>query len=290
MTVSSYYPARNMTWVDRVDGVDDCLDHDFNTPALEVDVIEEDLVGATGTSGGLKQAAASFYDNWTAEHTTAGSHLFLPPVGSIIPIYDFGGALSFDSSKWAYCDGKTVTISGIGSATLPDLSGRYIVGFGTDGGADMGSAAWSIDVQGNANNAINIAHAHTLNSHTHSISGNYAHTHGITLSSGTHAHDMSGTFVISMHVGIFCNSAGSPTGDPGIYVKSSNSTGSTVSVHNHSITFEPYGGDHGHSGSVASSGATTATGTPSVSSDSSLSSGQSIQPRSIKVRYIMRIA
>lgn len=81
------------------------------------------------------------------------------PIGSIIPFYDFNGALTFDTDYWAYCNGQTKTIGG-SSRTLPDLSNRYLVGFGTEGGADIGSASWSTTVVGNASHQTSIAHNH----------------------------------------------------------------------------------------------------------------------------------
>lgn len=57
----------------------------------------------------------------------------LPPIGSIIPFYDFNGALTFDTDFYHYADGtKGVTVGGV-SRDLPDLSGRFLVGFGTVG-------------------------------------------------------------------------------------------------------------------------------------------------------------
>ena len=59
------------------------------------------------------------------------------PIGSIIPFYDFNAALSFNTDYWAYCDGSTATVGSLGVQTLPDLSNRYLVGFGTEGGGDI---------------------------------------------------------------------------------------------------------------------------------------------------------
>jgi hypothetical protein len=53
------------------------------------------------------------------------------------------------------------------SRTLPDLSGRYLVGFGTDGGGDVDTAAWATAAVGNASHQINISHTHTGPSHNH---------------------------------------------------------------------------------------------------------------------------
>ena len=105
----------------------------------------------------------------------------LPPVGSIIPFYDFGGTLTFDAANWAYCNGANATFTGIGSQPTPDLSNRYLVGFGTEGGTDIGSAAWSTTVQGLASHQSNLQHSHTVDGHTHT---GPSHTH--TMANHTH--------------------------------------------------------------------------------------------------------
>lgn len=172
------------------------------------------------------------------------------PIGSIIPFYDYNGALTFDTDYWAYCNGQTKTIGG-SSRTLPDLSNRYLVGFGTEGGADIGSASWSTTVVGNASHARVIAqaempiHDHTGAAHTHTFSDSFSGTTGAP------------------------GSWGSPTG----------SGGANYLGHTHSF-----------SGSVSG---TTSSTTPTYGGNNhavSLGTAFNIQPRSISVRYIMRIA
>ena len=84
------------------------------------------------------------------------------PIGSIIPFYDFNGDLTFDTDFWVYCDGQTATVGGV-SRALPDLSGRYLVGFGTTtdevqlltlGGAATGGT-FTITFNGQTTAAIN---------------------------------------------------------------------------------------------------------------------------------------
>jgi len=126
-----------------------------------------------GTLPGLIASAAS---------TTAVIEQSMPPVGTIIPFYDFNGALTYNTTYWALCDGHTVTIAGVvGPQTLPDLSNRYLVGFGTERGGDMGTATWDTSPVGNASHEINLAHSHTVAAHTHDLSN---HTH--TIPSHTH--------------------------------------------------------------------------------------------------------
>lgn len=67
------YPTTKFTWSTRVDNVDDVLAADVNSLADEVIALEDDLVGA-GEASGLKEGAASFHDNWNADHNTDGSH------------------------------------------------------------------------------------------------------------------------------------------------------------------------------------------------------------------------
>lgn len=99
------------------------------------------------------------------------------PVGSIIPFYDFNGVATFDSTIWKYCDGSVINSPGsiLDGQTLPDLSGRYICGFGTDGGGNIDTAPWDVAPVGNAGSTVNLQHHHTVNNHNHSIPN---HDHG----------------------------------------------------------------------------------------------------------------
>lgn len=86
----------------------------------------------------------------------------LPPIGSVIPFMDFDDAVSFDSNYWAYMDGSVLSDSDslLNGKTLTDLSGRYLVGFGTDGGGDIDTASWSASPVGNAGHTVNLEHNH----------------------------------------------------------------------------------------------------------------------------------
>lgn len=104
----------------------------------------------------------------TAVHgATAGTGVLayanqLVPVGSIIAHYDFDAAVTINTSYWAYCDGSVISnaSSALNGQTLPDLSNRYLVGFGTEGGGDIDSAAWATDAVGNASHQVNLSHYH----------------------------------------------------------------------------------------------------------------------------------
>lgn len=132
----------------------------------------------------------------------------LVPVGSIIPFYDFDAALTFDTDYWAYCNGQTKTIAG-SARVLPDLSGRYLCGFGVDGDGLMGSATWSVDPIGNAAHTNTIGSAN-LPTHTHDIN----HTHG-NMTSGNqsqgHTHDIAHGHADSFAVSAVSGTFGSST-------------------------------------------------------------------------------
>ena len=55
------------------------------------------------------------------------------PIGTIIAHYDFNALATFDPDYWAFCDGSVLVDSSsiLDGQTLPDLSGRYLVGFGS---------------------------------------------------------------------------------------------------------------------------------------------------------------
>jgi hypothetical protein len=95
----------------------------------------------------------------------------LPPVGTVLPFMDYNGAATFDSNYWAYMDGSVLSDSDspLDGETLTDLSGRYLVGFGTDGGEDIDSAAWSVTPVGNAGHTVDLEHSHTVDSHDHDV-------------------------------------------------------------------------------------------------------------------------
>lgn len=86
------------------------------------------------------------------------------PIGTVIPWMDYNGAVAFDSNYWAYMDGSVLSDahSPLNGETLTDLSGRYLVGFGTDGGGDIDSALWSVSPVGNAGHEVDLEHKHWI--------------------------------------------------------------------------------------------------------------------------------
>ena len=220
------------------------------------------------------------------------------PIGTIIPFYDFNGAVTF-SSSFRYCNGAVIVATGspINGQTLPDLSGRYLVGFGTDGGGDIGSAAWATAAVGNVNHQINIQHSHTVSAHTHDLANHThagpSHTHGVgtlkfqtgdQVNSGTNAgyltslYDNGGSLQ-SIMVASLSYDAGAAQAllkGSAAYVGpfyTSNGSGATAS------------GGTGNTGVPSSN----TSGSASPATDSQLSTTQSIQPHSIRARYIMRV-
>ena len=134
-----------------------------------------------------------------ADNTRIASRRGVVPVGSIIPFYEFAtDVLTYDSATWKICNGQTVTVSGVGVVTLPDLSERYLVGYGTEyalgvsdfnGNGDIDDP-FSNNLVGVAGSVYDLTHSHTHNhyhdlaSHTHSLQ---SHVHLET----DHAHWMS---------------------------------------------------------------------------------------------------
>lgn len=189
---------------------------------------------------------------------------FVPPIGSILPFYDFNGNLTFSASYWKYCDGSTHDFGGaVGVQTLPDLSNRYLVGFGTEGGGDIDSAGWATAAVGQASHQIDISHTHTGASHTHAV----------------------GTLQFQ---------TATTTGGPSSF-NLFNSSGTPVSVIVWPTTFTVGSGTALAQLSTLATGY-TANGTGATASggngatSSAGSSTQTIQPRSIRCRFIMRVA
>jgi hypothetical protein len=211
---------------------------------------------------------------------TAG---FLPPVGSIIPFYDYNGALTFDTAYWSYCDGSTVTILGTPRQT-PDGSGRYLVGFGSDGGGDIDTAGWTTTPVGQAGHIIDLRHGHTVDSHVHT-GPNHNHSPGDqrfkvaeTVNTGTNRFDFrmseftSGATTLA-HELVVSSSAGATA-----------FMGPSVDIYNTRDYYTYSSGSLGGTGF----GGTGSTGSANPGTDLQLSNAQSIQPRSIRVRYLIR--
>jgi len=203
----------------------------------------------------------------------------LPPIGSIIPFYDFNGAQSFDAAYWAVCDGSAATVGGT-PETLPDLSGRYLVGFGTDGGGDNASAAWATAAVGNALHEISLIHGHTVDAHAHT---NSTHTHGPgTLQFQVANFTGGNSGVLQMY------QAGGGIDTVHVLTQRAGADGNVnLWASSFVLGAEQYYTKGGLNATASDGGAGTGNTSPGTST--TLSATQSIQPRSIQVRYIMRI-
>lgn len=275
------------------DGVDDAS---VNLAAMQATVDPGELSSeslATSLRGELQRlryavAEAKFGPatsrKWYESPATGGGFSAVP-IGSIIPFYDFNAALTFDTNVWVYCDGSTATVGG-SSRTLPDLSNRYLVGFGTEAGGDIDSASWSTSVVGNASHQVNLQHTHTVSGSTASgttgISASHSHTHtdgtlfatitsnggsgdDIALAEVSTPTNWTSTVNYSLNRGTESVSYGT-----GVDIGGTTATPNTSTV---TVT------DGGHTHSVGT-----------LANANSLSTTQDIQPRSIRVRFIMRKA
>lgn len=192
------------------------------------------------------------------------------PVGTITAFYDYNGLVTFDTNFWKYCDGTAIVKVGspLNGQLAPDLSGRYLVGFGTDGGGDIGTALWATAPVGNAGHTINIQHSHTVNSHTHDF--------------GTLKFKTASSTAIAVPAGYsmaFYDSAGAAVNVSDNVVVMTAAVGATVWFQVAGVGTQDY---------YTTSGSGN-TGSSSPGTNSALSTAQSIQPRSIRCRYIIRI-
>ena len=287
---------------------------------------EKDILGNAGNWWVKPNGDASF-----ATVTGIVSSANNVPVGSIIAFYDFGSGgpagspLTFNTTYWKYCDGTTTTLNGAGSFTTPDLSNRYLVGFGTEGGGDVDTAIWATTPVGNASHQINLQHDHTVDAHTHDVNigsftsgGGSAHSHTVdshTHTGPSHTHDY-GTLYAKLQIneeGVDGISYEPVSGGSISWTQAAGNCDDAggASTHGDGHTYTTgtaIGGDTGSGGTGDTGSATpntssesahthsidppnTTSGTASVNTTTnSLSATQSIQPRSIRVRWIMRIA
>ena len=176
------------------------------------------------------------------------------------------------------------------------------MGVGPEAGKDIGSATWGTAPVGNASHQVNLQHSHstshyhTMQSHTHST--NISHSHG------SHSHTDGDLYaqITGYNGGTWGDSANIIRSDevtvPSYY--SYGQYGGTDGYGAITRTDERHGVDvEGTtdgttvslgSTSVASGGPSTAnTSTENPTSTNALSTTEFVQPRSIRVRYIMRI-
>ena len=240
------------------------------------------------------------------------------PVGTYIAFDDFNATLSFpDNNYWQICDGSVIADldSPINGQTIKDMSGRYLVGYGTDGGADIGGAG-AMALAGNASHQINISHTHTGPNHSHA-GGSHAHTgpnHSHAGGSHTHTGPNHAHGAGSLVARVFMNN---PETDPtdGIYLQSTSATAWNASYRDDSggnKSVVPTGitnatvvagstaaagtGATGAGSATTGAGGTGSTGAGSAATGmggtgatgAAGSATQSIQPRSAQVRMFIR--
>lgn len=194
------------------------------------------------------------------------------PVGTITAFYDYNGLVTFDTNFWKYCDGTAIVKVGspLNGQLAPDLSGRYLVGFGTDGGGDIGTALWATAPVGNAGHTINLQHSHTVDPHTHDY--------------GTLQFKTSTSVQNAMPPGYrvdFYDNAGAVVTVAASVTVMAAVAGAVVWIQ----TAGPGPGTQDYYTTAGSGN----TGSFSPGTNNALSTIQSIQPRSIRCRYIIRI-
>jgi hypothetical protein len=222
-----------------------------------------------GAIGQVLTVAGSGLPAWQAP--AAGS--VSAPIGSIIAWNDFNGLLALDAN-FRYCDGSVIVAVGspIDGQTTDDLSGAYIVGYGTLGAGDIGTAPYDATPTGNANHQINLTHTHIISGTA--IDGLLATSNGLT---GTIRTDQ-----------VSNSSSGFGTVDDiKIIVDSS---GATVNTLRFQTAAGVNNGEGQHRHEMPSlSHNHTVTGSGTTNTGSGLSSTQSIQPRSQRYRMIIRV-
>lgn len=212
----------------------------------------------------------------------------LVPVGTILPWDDHDGAVTFDTNIFVYCNGQTINdaLSPLNGKVITDMSNRYLVGFGTEAGGDIGTAAWSATIVGNANHQVNLQHLHSQTVHAH------AHTH-------THEYYLvvNHTHLVSGLTGSVSNSGSNPGGhayysrdNVNGWINSAFLTcggGANEGQHYHDL-LTVTGGTADISSQTGGASTTNTSNSAAVNTGNGLSTTESIQPRSRKVRYIER--
>lgn len=220
-----------------------------------------------GAIGQVLTVAGSGLPSWQAPASGSVSI----PIGAIIAWNDFNGLLALDAN-FRYCDGSVINAPGspIDSQTTDDLSGAYIVGYGTLGAGDIGTAPYDATPTGNANHQINLTHTHTISGAA--IDGLLSTANGLTssINTGTMSNDDSSiaadVYYVRDNDGVTKNDHHFAI-DPGINDREGQHIHDMPSLsHNHTIS-----------------------GSGSTNTGSGLSSTQSIQPRSQRYRMIIRV-
>jgi len=187
--------------------------------------------------------------------------------------------------KYVWCDGSVVVSpsSLLNGVTTDDMSGLAIVGYGTIGAGDIATSPYDATPVGNVSNQINLQHTHTL-IHTHTM----VHTH--TVGAHNHPLDSSGWARVAAITGgsgdiiIDVTAASSWTSN-----RRSDSTdqGAGASISEGAELDGSTDNSSSFPSGAASNSTTSAASTATTSSG--LSATQNIQPRSKKLRFILKI-
>lgn len=211
------------------------------------------------------------------------------PIGGVIGFADYG-LVTFDTAVFAYLDGGTYADpdSPFDGQQREDASGRYLVGFGTDGGGNIGAGAFSILPVGAIGHEINIQHSHAVNAHSHTVN---AHSHTVNAhnhSIGIHSHVVSITSAaIGLNPGLGSRfQLDEPPGDDIIVDLGATTKGN----HTHDVIGDTDNTNLGNTGNSSPGTNASSPGTSDASpgTNNQLSTTQSIQPRSVKMRWIQR--
>ena len=212
------------------------------------------------------------------------------PIGGVIGFADYGIA-TIDTDVFAYLDGGTYADpdSPFDGVQREDASGRYLVGFGTDGGGDIGGGAFSILPVGAAGHTINIQHSHTVAAHSHTVN---AHSHTVN------AHDHSipnHSHSISFNTGTIPNGGNNARfqcdfGGNDLALLGPGPGDQNAGDHVHPVSGNTAVTAMGNTGndSPGTSASSPGTSNSSPGTDNQLSTTQSIQPRSVPMRWIQR--
>ena len=222
-----------------------------------------------GAVGDVLTVDAANIPVWAAPAAVAGN----VPIGSILPWCDFNGVLTLDAN-YRYMDGSVIVAatSPIDGLTTDDLSGAYIVGYGTLLAGDIGTAPYSTTPVGNADHQIAINHTHTMGGAA--IAALLNTSNGLTSTIRTEqVSDSSSGFGAVVDPKVIVNSAGTTVTT--LRFQTAAGTNNGEGQHRHDMPSL----SHSH----------TVTGSGSAASGSSLSATQSIQPRSQRYRYIIRV-
>ena len=110
------------------------------------------------------------------------------PIGTILAHDNFGGLVSFDTNIFKFCDGTQIVdaLSPLNGLFTRDMSGRYLVGFGSDTVAASMDTAGALGEVGQVGHLQAFAHLHSIDPPVTTSSG--ASTDTVSISDPGHQH------------------------------------------------------------------------------------------------------